>query len=114
MSWSSAAAPWLSASSAVSGLRVAPLGARLAGRHLAPSTGCRPIRTAGQAGYASVKADDAMTSVEVQAKRKAAKRWVNTVNASGELEATWGYILVSETDIDDAKHSWPALKRIGT
>ncbi len=72
------------------------------------------VETNGSCWVVEVKADDAMTSVEVQAKRKAAKRWVNTVNASGELEASWGYILVSETDIDDATHSWTALKKIGT
>lgn len=68
----------------------------------------------GTSWVVEVKADDAISSGDVQAKRRAAKRWVNTVNSSGQANAPWGYLLVCETDIDDAKHSWGALKTIGS
>lgn len=60
-----------------------------------------------------VKADKDVTSVEVEGKRRAAQRWVNHVNASGLVKSPWGYLLVSETDIEQARHSWPVLKQLG-
>ena len=38
----------------------------------------------------------------------------NTVTASEQVRVTWRYLLVSESDIDDAKGSWPALKKLGS
>lgn len=61
-----------------------------------------------------VKADNAMTSEEVQAKRQAARRWVNRVNASDDVDGAWRYLLISESDIATAKGSWPALKGLGS
>lgn len=59
------------------------------------------------------KADNQVTSDEVVAKREAAKRYVNKVNASGITSDTWKYLLVTETDIRTARGSWPALQRLG-
>ncbi len=62
-----------------------------------------------------VKRDSDISSEEVQQKRAAAKRWVNHVNAAEQLEAAgWRYLLLSETDIKQAKGSWKALCSLGT
>jgi type III restriction enzyme len=61
-----------------------------------------------------IKRDDDITSEEVQAKRQAAQRWVNHVNADDKVAAAWRYLLLSETDIKQATGSWPALKSLGT
>lgn len=63
-----------------------------------------------------VKADNEMDAVTVQAKRQSAKKWVNYVNGLPEVETRgekWVYLLVSETDIEQAKGSWDALHRFG-
>jgi type III restriction enzyme len=60
-----------------------------------------------------VKMDKEMASADVQAKREAAQRWANHVNADDTVAATWRYLLVSESDVDTAKGSWSALKRLG-
>jgi type III restriction enzyme len=61
-----------------------------------------------------VKADKDLSTPEVQAKREAAKRWVNYVNVDERVDATWHYLLVSESDVTTSKGSWAALKRLGT
>ncbi|MGB6223907.1 MAG: DEAD/DEAH box helicase family protein [Pseudonocardiaceae bacterium] len=61
-----------------------------------------------------VKADKDVASVDVQQKRRAAKRWARHVTAAEEVEPTWRYLLVSETDIAAAKSSWPALQSLGS
>lgn len=60
-----------------------------------------------------VKADRDMNNDEVKAKRKAAKRWANYVNADSSTEGKWHYLLVSEQDVADAAMSWSALKKLG-
>jgi type III restriction enzyme len=59
-----------------------------------------------------VKMDKEMASADVLGKRKAAKRWVNHVNASPKVQATWAYLLVSEDDVRTASGSWPALQKL--
>lgn len=59
-----------------------------------------------------VKADKEMTTEAVQGKRKAAKRWVQYVNADEQVDEIWHYMLAFETDIKTAKQDWDALKRI--
>jgi type III restriction enzyme len=59
------------------------------------------------------KMDKEMTAADVQAKRNAALRWANHVSASAEVGTQWRYLLVSETDINTAKGSWAALKKLG-
>lgn len=62
-----------------------------------------------------VKADNQMKSAEVAGKRAAAKRWANYVNTSPEFSTgpRWSYLLVSESDVEDARGSWAALKGLG-
>jgi type III restriction enzyme len=60
-----------------------------------------------------VKMGKEMGAEDVKGKREAAKRWTNYVNADSSVKATWRYLLVSESDIRDAKNSWTALKRLG-
>lgn len=61
-----------------------------------------------------VKANRDVTNDEVQAKRTAARRWVNHVNADERVAGTWHYVLVSEADVEDAAGSWAALKKLGS
>jgi len=72
------------------------------------------VETAGKHWVVEIKADNAIPSEEVQAKRTAAKRWVQHVNAATVTGTTWGYLLVSQTDIDQCQGSWSALKSLGT
>jgi type III restriction enzyme len=62
-----------------------------------------------------VKADNQMKTAEVSGKRAAAKRWANYVNTSPEFATgpRWAYLLVSESDVEDARGSWAALKGLG-
>jgi type III restriction enzyme len=60
-----------------------------------------------------VKQDKEMTSADVQGKRDAASRWANHVSADDQVGVRWNYLLVSESDIETAKGSWAALKRLG-
>jgi type III restriction enzyme len=60
-----------------------------------------------------VKSDRDLASDEVQAKREAARRWANHVNAADQVEVTWRYLLGSESDVLSAKGSWSALKSLG-
>ena len=59
-----------------------------------------------------VKSDREIDSIDVTAKAKAARRWANYVNGSDRAPARWRYLLLSETDIDQCKESWAALKRL--
>jgi len=61
-----------------------------------------------------VKADCNALDPEVLAKREVAKRYINMVNASVPASPKWHYVLVTETDIDQAKGSWAALRSLGT
>jgi type III restriction enzyme len=71
------------------------------------------VTTDGTRWVVEAKADNQVTSDEVTAKREAAKRWVNKVNASGIMSDTWAYLLVTETDIRSARGSWGALAKLG-
>ncbi len=61
-----------------------------------------------------VKMDKEVESEDVQGKREAAKRWANHVTADDKVGVTWKYLLVSETDVNTAKGSWAALKKLGS
>ncbi|MDQ3573322.1 MAG: DEAD/DEAH box helicase family protein [Actinomycetota bacterium] len=61
-----------------------------------------------------VKRNIDITSDEVQGKRRAAQRWVNHVNSDDKIGVPWRYLLLSETDIEQATGSWPALKSLGS
>ena len=60
-----------------------------------------------------VKMEKEVKSEDVQAKREAAKRWANHVSADDKVGVTWKYLLVSESDVQTAKGSWAALKKLG-
>jgi len=60
-----------------------------------------------------VKMDKEMLSADVQEKRAAALRWANYVSGDDKVGTCWRYLLVSETDVKDAKGSWDALKGLG-
>jgi type III restriction enzyme len=55
------------------------------------------------------KRDNEMRDDVVLAKRDAAAGWVKTVNTSGDVQDTWGYLLASEAVIKDAT-SWTSLR----
>jgi type III restriction enzyme len=60
------------------------------------------------------KMDKEMASEEVKGKKVAAQRWASHVFNDAQSEVEWRYALLSETDIDDAKGSWPALKQMAS
>lgn len=60
---------------------------------------------------AKVKAGSALTREAVQQKKDAAKRWARRVSA--EVGGEWAYLLVTETDIEASKGSWPAVRAAG-
>ena len=70
------------------------------------------IDTDGIHWVIEVKADRDMTDDAVQAKRDAAKQWANHVNASDAVKAQWRYLLVSESDVQQAKGSWQSLRAL--
>lgn len=72
------------------------------------------VETNGSHWVVEVKSDRDVATDEVRAKREAALRWVNHVNDSDAVTVPWSYILVSESDINDAQNSWPALKQLGS
>ena len=61
-----------------------------------------------------VKADKDMSTDDVTSKREAAKRWTNYVNADATVSVAWRYLLLSETDIKEAKGAWQAMKGFGS
>jgi type III restriction enzyme len=60
-----------------------------------------------------VKQDKEMNAPDVQGKREAATRWANHVSADTTVGTHWGYLLVSESDVETAKGSWKALIQLG-
>ncbi|MFB9705264.1 restriction endonuclease, partial [Rhodococcus aetherivorans] len=54
-----------------------------------------------------------MESEEVQSKRLAARAWANTLNSLNPDDGEWRYLLLSETDVFDARGSWSQLKGFG-
>jgi type III restriction enzyme len=60
-----------------------------------------------------IKMDKEMTSPDVMGKREAAQRWANHVNADGRVQAKWGYLLLSESDVEMSKGSCAALRTVG-
>lgn len=69
------------------------------------------IETSGHHLLVEVKADKDLPTLDVQAKRAAARRWANYVNDGLNAPAPrWTYLLISETDLRQAKEEWGALK----
>lgn len=71
------------------------------------------VQEDGHHWIVEVKADDDSRDPEVLAKRDVARRYVQRVNASGILSVQWHYVLATETDIDQARGSWSALRGLG-
>jgi type III restriction enzyme len=67
----------------------------------------------GRHWVVEIKMDKEMTSPDVAGKREAAQRWANHVNADESVEAQWGYLLLSESDIETSRGSWPTLRTMG-
>ena len=61
-----------------------------------------------------VKADRDVRSEEVQGKRDAALRWARHVSSTESVGVTWRYLLVSQSDLKDAKDSWSAVRAHGS
>jgi type III restriction enzyme len=59
-----------------------------------------------------IKGDRDMASPDVAGKRDAARRWANHVNLDSRVSLRWGYLLASASDIDTARGSWMALKKL--
>ena len=59
------------------------------------------------------KMDKEVDSTAVRGKREAARRWANHVTADVAVMVPWRYLLASESDVEEAKGSWPALKSLG-
>jgi len=72
------------------------------------------IGTDGLHTIVEVKMNKEMTSEEVIAKRDAAKRWANHVNADEQVKNKWRYLLASETDVKTARGSWDALQGLAS
>ncbi len=72
------------------------------------------VEGSGDHWVVEIKADDTAGTLDVQAKRQAAKRWVNHVNASDRVDVRWHYLLLTESDIKQAQGSWSVLKKLGT
>lgn len=77
----------------------------------AGGSGASPTATAATKTLTCRKKE--MTSADVLGKREAAKRWANYVSADASVGTPWRYLLVSESDVAEAKGSWPAFKKLG-
>jgi type III restriction enzyme len=72
------------------------------------------IENDGTHWVVEIKADRDAGNEEVRGKRLAAQRWTARVSADERVGVQWRYLLVYETDIDQAQGSWSALKRLGS
>jgi type III restriction enzyme len=70
------------------------------------------IEASGEHLLVEVKADRDLEDLDVQAKKAAAQRWAAYVNDGLPDGPHWAYLLVSETDLDQAKEDWAALKML--
>lgn len=69
--------------------------------------------SSGEHLLVEVKADRDMNSNEVRAKRDAARRWAAYANDGLPTGSPrWSYLLVSETDLREAKEDWAALRKL--
>jgi type III restriction enzyme len=71
------------------------------------------VEADGRHWVLEIKMDKEMTSPDVRGKREAAQRWANHVNADECVKAKWGYLLLSESDVEMSKGSWAALRMVG-
>ncbi len=60
------------------------------------------------------KATKDVETADVKGKETAARRWARYVSDDPSVGAEWGYLLLSEEDIEAARGSWAALRRLET
>jgi len=71
------------------------------------------VEGAGEHLLVEVKADRDLDAVDVRGKRDAAQRWAAYANDGLPTGSPhWSYLLVSETDLREAKEDWAALKKL--
>lgn len=71
------------------------------------------VETTGEHLLVEVKADRDLNNFDVRAKREAAQRWAAYANDGLPAGSPrWSYLLVSETDLSQAKEDWDALKKL--
>lgn len=71
------------------------------------------VETSGEHLLVEVKADRDLDASDVRGKREAAQRWAAYANDGLPVGSPkWSYLLVSETDLKEAKEDWDALKRL--
>ena len=71
------------------------------------------VEVTGEHLLVEVKADRDLSSNEVRAKRDAAQRWAAYANDGlPQGGPRWSYLLISETDLREAKEDWAALKKL--
>lgn len=71
------------------------------------------VEADGRHWVVEIKMDKEMTSPDVKGKREAAQRWASHVNADDRVDARWGYLLLSESDVEMSRGSWPTLRTRG-
>ncbi len=72
------------------------------------------VETNGRHWVVEVKADRDEDSDIVRAKKLAAQRWANHVNADPKTKSEWGYLLIYENDLRTAHGNWRAIRSLGT
>ena len=72
------------------------------------------VETGGTHWLIEPKMNKEMEAEDVKGKESAAKRWASHVSADPAVGAQWRYLLVSEDDVETAKGSWAALKKLGS
>ncbi len=71
------------------------------------------VEATGEHLLVEVKADRDLDSSAVRGKREAAQRWAAYANDGLPAGSPrWSYILVSETDLREAKEDWAALRKL--
>lgn len=70
------------------------------------------VEADGTCWIVEAKADRYVKDEQVHAKQEAARRWTNRAAASDLVDGDWRYLLVSETDVAQARGSWAALKAL--
>ncbi|CAN5871751.1 hypothetical protein BH23ACT5_BH23ACT5_06860 [soil metagenome] len=68
----------------------------------------------GPAYVVEIKGDSSAETESVKAKAEVARRWANEVSADEKVDREWKYLFVTESQVNQAKGSWDAMKALGT
>ncbi len=71
------------------------------------------VEQEGKHWLIETKATKDVESADVKGKESAARRWARYVSDDPSVGAEWGYLLLSEDDIEAARGSWEALRGLG-